>query len=186
MPSFTARHTQTFTTAAMFKFVLIYVVARLVSAVSTERCMLWHGRVVCYPITTSTSSTTNTLVTDLGLFTIFVYPTVLCIFLGVLICYCYCPCSKPLARQRQSSALVAGLSRATEAHAAPSSSGFADQSNNNDLFTEVMVGPSIISRDPPPYNFQPDPSLPPPYEAVANGGFEELQICDGRTRDTIL
>ena len=44
-----------------------------------------------------------------------------------------------------------------------------------------MVGPSIISQDPPPpYTLQPDPSLPPPYEAVVNGGFEELQISDGR------
>ena len=172
----------------MFKLVLIYIVAFIVSTVSTEWCTSRHGRLVCYPITTrSASSTANALVTDLRLFTILVYPVALCIvFLGVLTCSCCCRSSKTFTRQRESSAPVAGLSRATETHA-PSSSRFADQSNNNILFTEVMVGPSIISQDPPPpYTLQPDPSLPPPYEAVVNGGFEELQICDGRTPDTSL
>lgn len=71
------------------------------------------------------------------------------------------------------------ISRATETHA-PSSSSSTDRQRNNNVTTEVMVGPSIISQDPPPYNFQPDPSIPPPYEVVVNGGFEELQISDGR------
>ena len=157
----------------MLQLVLLCIAACLVSGKSTKRCTLWLNRASICSEGNTTLPTRTTEVPRRIIVPVWI------VLLVVLSCGCCCRYLKTFACERGLSASGGSVSRTRETHA-PSLSSSTDRHGNNNVTTEVMVGPSIISQDPPPYNFQPDPSIPPPYEVVVNGCFEKLQICDGR------